>query len=144
MDIQFKYPLIKIEQFATFDNQELNATPNITINGGLQLGSNYNEKSLAFTVSVNIVANERLVLTLKVSSYFEISPDSWNDLKSDGFVVIPKEFLYHLGGLSISTTRGILFAKTEGTDLNRLILPLFYMDQLIHSDMKIPVPIITE
>lgn len=141
MDILFKYPLIKIEQFATFNNQEVNASPKITINGDLQLGSNYNEKSLAFTVSVNIIADEKLVLTLKVSSYFEISPESWNDLKADGYIVVPKDFLYHLGGLSISTTRGILFAKTEGTDLNRYILPLFYMDQLIHSDMRIPIPV---
>lgn len=69
----------------------------------------------------------------------EISPESWEGMKEDGFVVIPKDFLYHIGGLSFSTTRGILFAKTEGTDLNSFIMPIIYMDQVIHSDMKIPV-----
>lgn len=78
-------------------------------------------------------------MTVKVASFFEISPDSWEVLKHDGFVVIPKEFLYHIGGLAVSTTRGVLYAKTEGTDLSSYIMPIIYMNQVIHSDLRIPI-----
>jgi hypothetical protein len=75
-----------------------------------------------------------------VPSFFEIEFDTWESIKQDGFVVIPKDFLYHIEGLAVSTARGILFAKTEGTDLNRFILPLVRMDTVICSDMRILIP----
>lgn len=92
------------------------------------------------SVSSNLRIGGNLAMTIKVSSFFEIEEHSWDSMKKDGFVIIPKEFLYHIGGLAVSTTRGILFAKTEGTDINRIILPIIYMDKVIKGDMKIPIP----
>lgn len=139
MQIEFKYSHIKLDQFATF-NRIANQRPlAFQTSGGVQTGFNYEAKTIAITVSADVKVEDQIIMTVKVSSFFEISPVSWEELKQDGFVVIPKEFLYHIGGLAVSTTRGILFAKTEGTDLSSYIMPLFYMDQVIHSDMKIPV-----
>lgn len=139
MQIEFKYSHIKLDQFATFNGTANQRPLAFQMSGGIQTGFNYAAKTIIITVSADVKVEDQIIMTIKVSSFFEISPESWEGMKEDGFVVIPKDFLYHIGGLSFSTTRGIIFAKTEGTDLSSFILPLIYMDQVIHSDMKIPV-----
>lgn len=140
MEIKFKYTAIRTDQFATFDYPDGITTDRCTVSGEVQTGNNFNARTIMITVLSNIKFGDSLVMTIKVSSYFEIEEESWNALTKDDFVLIPKEFLYHIGGLAVSTTRGILYAKTEGTDLNRFILPIIYMDQVIKGDMKIPIP----
>jgi hypothetical protein len=140
MEIKFKYAAIRTDQFATFDYPNGITTDRCTVSGEVQTGNNFNARTIIITVISNIKFGESLVMTIKVSSYFEIEEESWNALKKDDCVVVPKEFLFHIGGLAVSTTRGILYAKTEGTDLNRFILPIIYMDQVIKGDMKIPIP----
>lgn len=139
MEIKFKYAAIKIDQFATFNYPGLSLAANFSISGEVQTGNNYEAKSIMVTVSSNYKVGDNLVATIRVTSVFTIENESWENMKNGGFIVVPKEFLYHIGGLAVSTTRGILFAKTEGTDLNRFILPILHMDQVIKSDMKIAV-----
>ena len=140
MEIQFKYSAIRTDQYAIFDCPSGFSIQNCSLNGEVQTANNYEARSIMIKVMANIRCDEKLILTLGVSSFFEIEENSWNAMISDGFVTIPKDFLWHIGGLAVSTTRGILFSKTESTDLNRIILPIIYMDQVIKSDMKIPVP----
>ena len=139
MQIEFKYSHIKLDQFATFGGSVNQRPIAFQASGGIQTGFNYDARTIVITVSTNVRVEDQIVITIKVSSFFEISTDSWEGLKHDGFVVIPQDFLCHIGGLAVSTARGVLFAKTEGTDLNTFIMPLIYMDQIIHSDMKIPI-----
>lgn len=139
MQIEFKYSHIKIDQFATFNGTTDRHPIEFQTSGEVQTGFNYEARTIVITVLTDVKHDGQLLITIKVSSYFEIDPESWEGLKKDGFVVIPQDFLYHIGGLAVSSTRGIIFAKTEGTDLNSYIMPLIFMDQIIHSDMKIPV-----
>lgn len=140
MEIQFKYAAIRTDQFASFDCPPDFSLQDCSLNGEVQTANNYDARSIMIKVIANIKCGDNLVLTLGVSSFFEIEESSWRSMIKDGFVIIPRDFLWHIGGLAVSTTRGILFAKTEATDLNRIILPIIYMDQVILSDMKIPVP----
>lgn len=139
MQIEFNYSHIKLDQFATFNGTSNQRPLVFQTSGGIQTGFNYEAKTIVITVSTDVKVENQIIMKIKVSSFFEISPDSWESLKQDGFVVIPKDFLFHIGGLAVSTVRGILFAKTEGTDLNSYIMPIIYMDQVIHSDLRIPV-----
>ena len=139
MQIEFTYSHIKIDQFAAFNGITGQRPFGFQTSGEIQTGCNSEARTIVVTVLSNVKLDGQLLLTVKVSSYFDISPDSWDELEEDGFVVIPKDFLYHIGGLAVSTTRGIVYAKTEGTDLANYIMPLIYMDQVIHSDMKIPM-----
>jgi len=140
MEIQFKYASIKTDQFAVLDVPSVTSINEYSLSGEVQTGNNYSARSIMITVSANYKVHDKLVMTIKVSSFFEIEEDSWNSLKDGEYVVIPKDFLLHIGGIAFSTTRGVLFAKTEGTDLNRIILPIIYMDQVIKGDMKIAIP----
>lgn len=139
MEINFKYAAIKTDQFATFDYPELSLADKFSISGEVQTGNNYDAKSIIITVASNYNVGDKLVATIRVTSVFSIEEESWKSMKDGNFIVVPKEFLYHIGGLAVSTTRGILFAKTEGSDLNRFILPILQMDTVIKGDMKIAV-----
>ena len=139
MQIEFKYTHIKLDQFATFNGTTGRRPIAFQTNGEIQTGCNSEARTIVISVSSNVKVEDQLLMTIKVLSFFELSPESWDGLKQDGYVIIPKDFLYHIGGLAVSTTRGIIFAKTEGTDLGSYIMPVLHMDQVIHSDMKIPV-----
>lgn len=138
MPITFRFSHIRLDQFAAFDVVSSQLPPVFQTSGEIQTGNNYDARTILITVIADVKVEGQLVITIKTSCFFEIAEDSWDSLKQNGFVVIPKDFLYHIGGLAVSTTRGILFAKTEGTDLSCYVLPIVYMDQVIHSDMKIP------
>ena len=137
MDIQFNFWRIKLDQFAAFDCTISKVPTQFQTAGDIEVGSYYEEQIVSITVSSKVKLEDQLVLTIKVICYFKISTESWESLKTDGVVVIPRDFLFHLGGLAVSTVRGILFAKTDGTDLNRYIMPVFNMDNLIDADLKI-------
>lgn len=139
MQISFRYSHIRIDEFATLNGSTDQRRLDFQTSGEIQTGFSYEAKSILITVHSNVELDDQLLMTIKVSSQFEIEPDCWERLKKDGFVVIPMDFLRHIGGLAVSSTRGIVFAKTEGTDLNSYILPLIQMDQVILSDMKIPI-----
>lgn len=137
MDIHFNFLRIKLDQFAAFDCT-ISQVPIFSTNGDIQVGSNYEEQIVSMAVSSNVTVEENLVLTIKVICFFKISTESWESLKTDdGTIVIPRDFLFHIGGLAMSTVRGILFAKTDGTDLNNYIMPIINMDQLIDADLEI-------
>ena len=132
MQMVFRYSHIRLDQFATFDVTTERKPLSFQSSGEVQTGCNYEARTIVMTILANVKVDDQLVMTIKTSSYYELSKETWEELKKDGFVEIPKEFLYHLGGLAFSTTRGVLFAKTEGTDLNTFILPIIQMDEVIH------------
>ena len=140
MPIVYRYSHIKLDQFATFDVTTVQQPLLFQSSGEVQTGCNYEARTVLISVLANVKVEDKLILTIKTSSYFELSQETWDGLKQDGYVVVPKDFLYHLGGLAFSTTRGVLFAKTEGTDLNTFVLPIIQMDKIIHADLKIPIP----
>ena len=113
MEIQFKYAAIRTDQFASFDCPSDFSLQDCSLNGEVQTANNYDARSIMIKVVANIKCGDNLVLTLGVSSFFEIEESSWRSMIKDGFVIVPKDFLWHIGGLAVSTTRGILFAKTE-------------------------------
>lgn len=60
---------------------------------------------------------------LTVYCYFEIAPDYINSNIDDERIIIDKEFLRYLATISVGTARGIQHSKTQGTDLNRFVVP---------------------
>ena len=65
-----------------------------------------------------------------------------NDLKniisdnSNGGINIPNVILETIIGLSISSSRGIIIAKTAGSFLNKLYLPLFNPSDIVKNLLK--------
>ena len=69
---------------------------------------------------------------------FEVSEKalgSFNKVKEEKYI-IPRNFLLHLGVITIGTARGILHSKTEGTKFNKFILPSINLTTMINEDME--------
>lgn len=72
------------------------------------------------------------------SCHFKINDASWINFidkkESDNQFIISKGFITHLAMISVGTTRGILYAKTEGTDFVKFIIPTINLSELILED----------
>ena len=53
-------------------------------------------------------------------------------------ISVPDSALHHLLALTVSTTRGILFEKVQGTFLSRIILPPIDVTTLTKTENQIP------
>jgi hypothetical protein len=81
-------------------------------------------------------SSKGLFLKIQVASYFEASPESWQQIATDteGKKIIPVGFLHHLAVIACGTNRGVLHTKTEGTRLNGFILPTINVTTLLKED----------
>ncbi|KHJ38947.1 hypothetical protein PBAC_08100 [Pedobacter glucosidilyticus] len=61
---------------------------------------------------------------------------SWDKLKKEenNKLELPKNFLAHLLIITVGTTRGVLFAKTENTSYNQFIIPSLNIAELVNKD----------
>ncbi|MGM0497530.1 MAG: hypothetical protein ACQESJ_06390 [Bacteroidota bacterium] len=85
------------------------------------------EKKLVFAItSINVLHEDKETLlgSIKVACNFEVKnlEDFTNQEKKT--VDFPKEMLTALNAVSISTTRGVMFANFSGTFLHKAHLPL--------------------
>ena len=78
------------------------------------------------------------VMQIVVNCYFTLSPESWQSLTNENKnIVIPKGFLQHLASITLGAARGIQFAKTESSELNKYIIPLVNLTATIKEDMVV-------
>jgi len=80
-------------------------------------------------------------LKIGMSLHFEISEESWTTTAkiSGNEVTISKDFLSHLAMITTGTLRGALFSKTEGTPMNRFIIPTINITELVNKDGKFEI-----
>ena len=128
---------IKTEQFAVFkENYTLNE--NIGLSTEFEFKLDQNNKKIGVFVNFEFLQNTKTFIKIVVSCHFKINDDSWRsfiDKKvSDNQFIISKGFITHLAMISVGTTRGILYAKTEGTDFAKFIIPTINLSELILED----------
>lgn len=87
---------------------------------------NDKENKVEITTEVKIYkeqdAKDLQIAELKVRTVFAIQ--NIDILDDDGEVLLPKSLLVSFNQISISTTRGILFTKFQGTNIDDILLPL--------------------
>lgn len=130
---EFRLVNIKIDQFAIL--QEHFPHQDLTLNLEIGTGANKSDRIVVNKLRVNIVKENDLLLTITISCFFEIKPDSWKEWEHDNKVKIPRSFLVHTAIHTLGTMRGIMFCKTEGTLYQQLILPPTNVDSMIDGDL---------
>jgi hypothetical protein len=125
----------RIKQIATLEFSIKNIPEGISINPDIfkfginpQLFIESDEKVIGFNTIINVIAEEaspNLICTLATRISFEIInfqdfviPEDPNSLN------LPDTFIQTLLSISLSTSRGILTAKTEGTVLKDVYMPV--------------------
>ena len=131
----FRMDQIKVEQFAILENNI--PQDDIDFSAELTHGASKEDKVIAIRLKVSYTSKETLLLVSVVSCMFKIEPKSWQEWVKDNKVVVPRGFIAHLAMHTFGTARGILFAKTEGTPYQRLILPPTNVDAMITEDFII-------
>lgn len=135
LPVQFSFQGIKIEQFAVFEENYKPKNENgVAVHVEFKL--NQAIKQIGIFLSLDFEHGKQKFLKISVSCHFRIENDSWQNFiqQESARIVIPKHFIVHLVMLTVSTTRGVLFAKTEGTFCSQIIVPLLNVNEMITQD----------
>jgi len=136
--VQYALRGVSIEQYATLFEP---SGDNVRLNLNIPIKTNYYERTVAVGANIQFLENDRTFLTAEVLCHFIIDESYWNvitdNCKKDA--VLPKELIYHLGRIAISTSRGALCAKTENTPFAKFFLPVIEMQEDNGEDVVIPV-----
>lgn len=137
-EISFTLQGIKVEQFAIFEeNYDQKEVVDLTTE--IEVKADSVNKHIGIFLSAEYEQSKKLLIRLIVSCRFVVSDVSWSVIMNttEHSLIIPKGFLAHLAMLTVGTTRGILFAKTEGTIFSGFILPTIDVTEMMKEDMKL-------
>lgn len=125
MDKEILYRFIRMElvQFATFDDASTSCDTDIEVSSKFQFAYNFDTDVMCCTASVTFTSTTSPLLKVELSSYFDIEPDSANSLRTSGDFIAPAELLAQFASLTYGAVRGVIFTKTIGSPLNRIVLP---------------------
>lgn len=131
--VNFGLPKIEIDQFAFFkENWEEGKTVNYSTQIQFKIG--LDNKSITATTGFEFLQEEKCFLKIQVSCLFVVEPKSWDKFIKEDAVVIPKGFLAHIAAVTVGTTRGALFTKTEGFPFQKYILPPINVNEIVTDD----------
>ncbi len=125
---------IKTEQFAIFE-EHFSQKKEINLNSELTFRLNREERRIGVFLTISFKQAKKTFIKLQTSCHFIIAPESWELIKKENSITLPKQFLLYLTMLSVGTSRGVLHSKTEGTGFNKYILPLFDATKLVPEDI---------
>lgn len=146
IDIGFALQGIHTEQFAFFV-ENVAEKAEIELDTSIEFKCDAMQQRLGCFAEISFAQKRKVFLKIEVSCHFKIQPESWALFTSElNKISVPKNFLSHLGMLTVGTTRGILFAKTENTIFNKFIVPTINVEEMIANDavFEIGVPEINE
>lgn len=136
MALQFQLVKIDAPQFAIINDGEF-STP-LQINFELNFAVDSSFTSIKNVLKIVFLNSSELVMQLVVECYYAISKDSWQEMtQQDNTIIVPVGFLQHLATITVGTARGVLFAKTVETNLNKYVLPLVNVIEMVKNDMVI-------
>jgi len=133
--ISFQLSGIRTEQFATFE-ENYSAKKETELGIGLQFKLDEQGRHIAAFLRFDFIQVKKVFLKIEISCHFQIEDKSWKTFiqDNDKKLVLPKEFLAHLAMITTGTSRGVLFAKTEGTAFSNFIIPTLNVTELISED----------
>jgi hypothetical protein len=135
ISVPFFLKTIQTLQFAMFEEYFDTNLP-VELNTQAQFNVNPQNQIVGTSVGFTFEHPQKPFLTIKMSCQFKVKADAWDALldPTKSNIVLPKHFLQQLVTLTIGTTRGALFAKTEGTLLNRFMIPTLDVTIFVQMD----------
>ena len=132
MPIQFKFLRIDVPQFAILVDESVNGPFGISSEVNFAIGG---KNIIKCTLKIVYLKETQPVTQLVVDTFFGIEESSWKEMDKDGNIIIPAGFLQHLAALTLSTARGIQYAKTTEMGISNYIIPLTNLTEIIRDDM---------
>src|ERR1035437_9405709 len=116
-NIRFILAKIVTDQFAIIEST-FNSSEPINLKNGLQFKADKENKLIGIKATFQFEQQSKPFLLIEASCFFKIEPNDWTTFVQEEEIVVPKHVITHFAVLTIGTTRGILHAKTEGTNFN--------------------------
>lgn len=130
---------IKTEQFSKEEKYH-KAGKDVDISTELSFVANLEDRVVGVIATFSYEQAKKTFLKLSVNCQFQLIPETWENCIQDEKLVIPKALLAHLSMLTVGTSRGVLFAKTENTIFNVYILPTINVSAMIKEDAVFELP----
>jgi hypothetical protein len=133
--IPFSLQGIKTEQFAVFE-EHYNPKAKVGFSNTIQFCVEAIQKQVFVSMAFQFAQQKRTFLKIEVSCVFKIQDAAWSLLLEahPREVRLPRTLMAQLAMVSVGTTRGILFAKTEATPFSKFILPTLNLAETIKED----------
>ena len=125
MERQILYKFVKLDltQFATFDTDYINDDIPLELSSSFQFEYIFEDEVVCCTTTVEIRKGKCVVLKAELNSYFNIQSESVASMIEGDEIVLPTELMTQFASLGYGSMRGVIYAKTMGTPLERIILP---------------------
>lgn len=125
MKEQIFYRLVKLDltQFATFEVGHVDDEKLLELSSSFRFSYSFNDNVVCCTTTVVITRKTSPVLKAELDSYFNIRLESVASMIEDNCVVLPTSLMTQFASLGYGSMRGVIYAKTMGTPLEKIILP---------------------
>lgn len=138
--VAFKLSGIKTEQFAIFE-EHYKAKQESDLGTSLHFKLNQQARQIGAFIGFDFIQTKNVFLKIEISCHFQIEKKSWETFihEKGKKLIVPKEFLAHLAMITTGTSRGVLFAKTEGTVFSSFIIPTLNVAEMIPEDASFEI-----
>jgi len=134
-NIRFSLAKISSDQFAIIASAFKNGEE-VNLKTGLQFGADKENKFISVKASFQFEQLAVPFIIIEASCFFKIEPNDWNSFIQEEGIVVPKEIITHFTVITVDTVRGILHAKTEGTNFNGFVIPTIDVTKLVTADIQ--------
>lgn len=129
--VMYRFSKMELEQFAMFEencNPEMNE---VQFHTEAQFSYDKDNYILCSKIIINMASQEKPLVKAELKSYFNLLPESVENLRTDGRIMFAPPLLVQFASLCYGSIRGVIFAKTIGTPISNYVLPPVYFANLI-------------
>lgn len=135
--IGYKFVELDLKQFATFEENYNSSDQDVKIMCKFTFAYNFVQNIICCSNSIIISKDGDHLIKADLDAYFAVEPSSLASLTEDNEIVLPVGLQAQLASLTYGTMRGIIFAKTLNTPLNKIILPPSDVLSIFHQPIKL-------
>ena len=121
--IYYRFAGLELKQFATFEDGYVEDSREIAISCKFTFAYNFSQNIVCCSNSVSIAKEGNILVKADLDAYFALNPESVASISDADTVILPPELQAQFASLTYGTLRGVIFAKTLGTPLNKIVLP---------------------
>ena len=112
-----------IQQFATFEENYSDKRTEVEISNNFQFSYNFEDRTVKCVTSVIFTQDKAVILKCELASFFYLERETAESLVKDNVFRATSELLSQFASLTYGSIRGVIFTKTIGSPLNKIILP---------------------
>ena len=129
--VMYRFSKMELEQFAMFEENCNTESNEVQFHTEAQFSYDKDNYILCSKIIVNMASQEKPLVKAELKSYFNLLPESVENLRKDGRIMFAPPLLVQFASLCYGSIRGVIFAKTTGTHINNYVLPPVYFANLI-------------